>query len=349
MLRFGSMLLAAMLAALPAVAEVSFVAEVQTEAEAENAAAARDMAMRQAQRDAFLQVAARLTSTQYVEELSKLTDDQAGHFIKSVSVISEGSSATTYHADLSVEINGALLEQYMQENNMLELPPEPAEILVIPVYSPSGYSDKILWEKANIWRQEWLNKGQIKSGVYEIKVIPDVKDFTQLLDVDSVGQINADLYKQIAERAKIPNVYTLHAIQAGNNTLAVIIRSLPDGDDQRIVVFDEEGRPFDKAVTETVAYLSEDMLKRGQNGAVNQQKIAAVYQYARLKDWLDAERRLKEIPQVKSLQTGAADRGKVQMDLEFSGSHDRFVSALEKAGFSVLIDNGVYILKQEDK
>lgn len=349
MQKTGLILLAAMLTVFPAAAEISFIADVIAQAEADNAAAARDTALKQAQKEALLQVAARLTSDRYVEELAKLTDDQAGHFIKSVSVVSERGTVTTYHADLSVEINGPLLKQYMQENDMLDMPPEPAEILVIPVYSPSGYADKMLWEKANIWRQEWLGKGEIKSGVYTIKVIPDIKDYTQILDTSSLGQIDAGLYRQIAERSGIPNIYTIQAVQAGYNTLAVIIRSLPDGAEKRIVVFDEEGRPFDKAVSEAVAFLTADMQQRVKDGGANRQVIEAVYEYARLKDWLNAERRLQEIPQVKNLQTGAVDNGKVRINIEFSGSSARFADALQKAGFSVFVDNGVYILKQEVK
>ena len=103
-----------------AFAEVSFEAGVSVEKEAENSAVAKDEAMKDAYRQAFLNVAERLTTKENVEKLNELKDEQLIHFIQETDVVAEKSSGNSYRADLNIKINGELLKAYMLENEMID-------------------------------------------------------------------------------------------------------------------------------------------------------------------------------------------------------------------------------------
>lgn len=349
MLRLWIGIVIGFLAALPASAEVSFEAEVTADAEAENSAKARETAIIQAQKNALSEVAGRLTSSENAAKLEELNTDQFLHFIQAVTVISENHDQKSYHATLKILINGELLKQYLQENNLLSALPEPEEILIIPTYAPTGYGQKILWEDTNVWYQAWAEKGKITHGVFDFKIIDNTPDYMTLVNATSFDQPNEQLYRQLAGLSHTSNIYIVQAVQAGFNTLAVVIKSLPVGKEKRIVIFDQNGNVFNQAIDQAVADISEDIKTQQSVNGINQQSLLVVYEYERLKDLLETERLIRSISQVKALNTGTATNGKVQMNIDYTGHYQNFVNALGEHGFYLFTDNGKYILKKEIK
>lgn len=330
-------------------ADVSFVANVEVKTDADNSAEAKDQAMLKAQREAFLIVAERLTTKDNLDKLNELTDEQLMHFIREVSVVSEDSSSQSYQAEFNVAINGGLLKQYMQENGMLEALTEAVDILIVPTYAENMYAEKKIWGHDNAWRGAWLDKGQILSGIFNFKVLSDIADNRKLLNVSTLYGVDLDTYQQLAAQNKTGNVYSVHAIQSGRNSLALIIKSYPQQVEKRIMVFAEDGNVFDKAVAETVAYITQDMQGKNVIPSSEVSDIQVTYTYTRLKDMLATEKQLKEIPQIKSLQTGTAANGRVIFKMAYIGSYTRLTNALEQIGLSLFSDNGAYILKKRER
>lgn len=325
-------------------AEVSFTASIKAMAEAQNAAKAKEIAMSEAQRNAFLQVSGRLTSDENVQELNKLTDEQLLHFIREVSVISEKNGSTTYQADLNITINAALLKQYMQENEMLNTKSLATEMLIIPLYeSESG--KKLLWEDENIWRQAWLDKGLIKSGQINIRVLPSSADNRRLFTLENVSQPDTNTCYQIAATHHVSGVYSVQAVRAGRNTLAVIIRSCSSSQEKRLIIFDDNGSPEEKAIAETVSWISMNQPEKPLAFNADDGKLIVIYEYQKLKDWINIEKKLKSINQIKSITTEAATSGKIKLLLEYSGGYQQLVYELEKNGLNLFADNGMFILK----
>ena len=70
--------------AFSAQAKLQFAAPIDVDITAEDAVQAKEQAMRQAQREAFLEVAGKLTDEENVAKLNELTDDEIVHFVQSV-------------------------------------------------------------------------------------------------------------------------------------------------------------------------------------------------------------------------------------------------------------------------
>lgn len=330
---------------ITASADVSFEAGVNVATEAGNASLAKEEAMKKANREAFLKVAARLTTNANVDKLNELTDEQLLHFIREVSVVAERSSSKTYQADLNIKINESLLKQYMQENEMLEIVSSPAKVLIIPLFSDTIRSGKLVWENNNTWRHTWFDKGLIKSGAYDFIVIADSATNRRLLSPEKAESMTPELYEKLVLENGIKDIFSVDAVRAGRNTLVVIIREIPAGKEKRIVVVSENGEVFDKAIAETVSYISTVMQGRMVAESHHQGTLAAVFLFNRLTEWLDMEKRLNRVPQVKAVRVESMGSGLVKINLEFSGSESRLKSSLANSGIYLQIENGSYILR----
>ena len=344
-MKFFTLMFTLLLMCSPVKAEISFDAKIKAEAEAENAALAKEAAMTKANREAFLQVAERLTAKANVEELGKLTDEQLLHFIQEVSVMSEVSSPKAYKADLSIRINGALLKQYMQENDMLEVVSAPQKILIVPIFSDMEYQDKVLWEDGNVWRTTWLEKGLIKSGQFDFEVLADTVPNKKALPRAPEMVLSIDDYNNLAKINGIKNIYTVQAVRAGRNNLVLIVREYPSEVEKRLMITDTDGKTLDKAIAESVNVITMQMQQQQVAESYKQGQLAATFYYERLKNWLDMEKRLKAVPQIKTVKTDAIVNGQVKLKLEFSGSEPALLNSLENAGIYLQSNNGNYILK----
>ncbi len=331
-----------MAVSLPVVADVSFEAGVNVATEAENASLAKDEAMKKANREAFLNVASRLTTEDNVQKLNELTDEQLLHFIREVYVVSEHSGTTTYRADLNIKINEKLLKQYMQENNMLEVVAAPAKILIIPVYSDTAYPDKVVWEDGNLWRKAWLDKGLIKSGAYDFLVIADTQGNRSAFPA---GRLDKTAYDKLLFINHVKDIFTVNAVRAGRNTLVVVVRTYPETNEKRLLITDENGDTFDKAIAATVGYITAEMEGKNLQENSRQGSLDIVYRFDKLPDWFAAEKRLNKIPQIKSVQTTAIGNHQVKIRVEFSGSESRLRSSLENSGLYLQSNNGQYFLR----
>jgi len=325
-------------------AEVSFEAGVSVEKEAENASIAKEEAMKEAYREAFLKVAERLTTKENVDKLNELKDEELIHFIKETDVVAEKNTKNAYLADLNIKINGELLKTYMLENAMIEVVSQPAEILIIPTYADTQYHGKVLFEDGNIWRDVLLSKGIIKAGNLTMTVIEDNLSNRAYLTPENAFYMSDDVFEQVKFINKAKNVFTVHAVRAGGNNIVLVIK--PYGEpEKRIVVTDDENDPFEKAVQEMVDYIYNIMRQKDVDESAYKSKVNVRFEYQKLKDWLDLQAKLNEIPQVKNIQTGAMAGGTVSFGIAFSGTIETLEAALKEKGLSLIFENGSYIIK----
>ena len=344
MTRFFALLICSVFFALSATAEVSFEAGVSIEKEAENSALAKDEAMRQAYREAFLKVAERLTSKENVEKLNELTDDQLIHFIKETDVVAEKSGGNVYMADLNIKINGELLKQYMLENQMMEIVSTPAEILVIPTYADTQYQGKVLFEDGNIWRDTLLSKGTIKAGNLTITIIADNPSNRAFLTADNAFYMSEDVFEQTKLINNAKNIFTIHAVRAGSGNVVLVIKPYNEPE-KRLVVTDDENDPFEKAVQEMVDYIYNFMRQKDIDESSYKSKINVRFEYQKLKSWLDLQKLLNSTPQIKKIDTGAMAGGIVSFGIEFSGTLASLERALKEKGLTLIFEDGHYLIK----
>ncbi len=327
-----------------AMAEVSFEAGVSVEKEAENSALAKEEALKEAYRNAFLNVAERLTTKENVEKLNELKDEQLIHFVQETDVVAEKSTGNIYRADLNIKINGELLKAYMLENEMIEVVAAPADILIIPTYADTQYNGSVLFEDGNVWRQILLSKGHIKAGSLNFEVIADNFSNKAFLTADNVLNMSEDTYEKIKFINNAQNIFTVHAVRAGQNSVVLLIKPFDDSE-KRILVTDNENDPFEKAIQEMIDYIYNLMQQKNVDESGYQSKIYAVFEYEKLKDWLELQKKLNTIPQIKNIEAGAMESGKVSFAIDFSGTHETLINSLESEGFSLTFENGKYIIK----
>ncbi len=328
-----------------AFAEVSFEAGVSVHQEAENAALAKENAMKTAYREAFLKVAERLTSKENVEKLNNLTDDQLIHFIKETDVVAEKSGLNVYMADLNIKIDGELLKAYMLENQMMEIVSKPADILIIPTYADTLYPGKVLFEDGNIWREVLLSKGVIKAGNLTINVIEDNLSNRAFLTAENAFYMSEDVFEKVKLINRAKNIYTVHAVRAGGNNVVLVIKPYNEPE-KRIVVTDDEKDPFEKAVQEMVDYIYNMMQQKDAEESSYSSKINVQFSYKKLKDWLDLQKKLNTMPEVKKIETGAMVGGDVSFGIEFSGTLETLKRSLQENGLTLIFENGHYIIQQ---
>ncbi len=328
-------------------AEVSFEAGVVVEKQAENAAVAKDEAMKEAYRQAFLKVAERLTTKENTEKLNALSDEELIHFIKETDVVAEKSTQDAYFADLNIKINGDLLKTYMLENQMMEIVSKPAEILVIPTYADTQYNGKLLFEDGNMWRNVLLSKGFIKAGNLTISVIENNMNNRAFLTAENAFYMNDDIFEQVKLINNAQNVFTVHALRAGANNVVLVIKPYNEPE-KRLVVTDENGEPLEKAVQEMVDYIYNFMRQKDATESSYQSKIHVIYHFVRLRDWIDLQKKLNEIAQIKNIETGAMESGRVHFSIEFSGTIETLEGILKTEGLSLKFEKGYYIIAKRD-
>ena len=136
----------------------SYSADVTVDVTADNASAARELAMRRANRQAVSAIAANFTTREGVTVLNKLTDDQLLNFIRETTVLEEKTSNVRYLAKLRITANDKILRQYLQEKNVPLVVASSAEVMVIPVFREGPDMPALLWETESPWRAAWQQK-----------------------------------------------------------------------------------------------------------------------------------------------------------------------------------------------
>ncbi|MBP1531915.1 MAG: hypothetical protein ILA52_00240 [Alphaproteobacteria bacterium] len=316
-------------------AKIEYTVSVPVDVDADNSVQAKDMAMIEAQRKAFLEVAGKLTAAENVEKLNELSDDAIMYFVRSVGVENEKAGGTKYKADLAVEINEQLLKDYMAENEMITA--DGKEFTVVPVFRAMPNAEPVLWGEDNVWRQKWVSKGLIKFGVMQIRTIKD-SNMWQMPDLNAEKALymDGDMLSRIMQANGTQNVYVVFAEAMENNDLKITVKNVESGTEDTFTVYSgSEKDVLDKAIEKSVMYISnmEREAKNNENvAAVN--SINAVYIYQDMKDWLAKSKTIADLEQVEGVDTLSFGGGKVNFAIRYRGSLDNLWYGLQENGFS---------------
>lgn len=317
-------------------AKVNYKVLVPVDVEAENSVAAKDKAMLEAQRKAFLEVAGKLTSAENVEKLNTLEDGSVQHFVQSIGVANEKAGGTKYIADLTITVNERLLKDYLAENDMIKS--EPEELLVIPVFRRSLQGYPLLWEEDNLWCQSWRAKGLVKFGAMQMRTINEQYRYAiEDLNAQNALYMSDEIYKQIMQiSGKTSKVYVLFAETLENGDLKVTVKNLQNkSEDSFTVLRDDNADIFDTAIEKSVMFVS-NMERNAQNNeaVATVESINAVYMYQDMKDWLIKSKALSELDAVEGVETKSFGGGKVNFTINYTGSLEHLWDVLQENGFS---------------
>lgn len=338
-------LFVALLMAFSASAKMSFEAEMPVDVEAENSVAAKEKAMKAAQRQGFLEVASRLVKSDKTEQLQSLSDDEILHFVQAVSVADEKAGGTKYKALLTVQINELLLKDYLAENEMIEA--ETTNLLVIPVYKENTYSAPLLWENNNLWKANWRSKGLIKFGTMQVQTsdarFQDIEDLT----AENALYMDASLYNTISNRFGSDRVYVVYAETMSNGDLKVTLKNEKSKSENSFSVYNNDDENlFDKAIEKSVMFISNmEREAESENGTAAGGMLNAVYEYENIKDWLAKNSAITALPQVDGIDIKSLGGGKVSFTINYNGSADELLEALQELGISYEAGDNFYTLR----
>ena len=344
-MKYFWLLFTGLLLSFPAWAKIEYSVTVPVDVEAQNSVEAKDMAMLEAQRKAFLQTAGQLTSEENVQKLNELTDDAIAYFVQSVGVADEKAGGTKYIANLTVQIKEDLLKDYLAENEMIQS--DNIELIVVPVFQdrPDGYP--LLWEENNEWLRYWRNKGQIKFGTMNMRALNDNYRNIDGLNAQGAMYMESDVYTRIAEMSGSEDVYVVYAEKLPNNDLKVIIKAEKSkAEDSFTVSAGTDTDLFEEAIKKSVMFIS-NMQREAKNVgdvmAVN--NVNAVYAYQDMKDWLAKSKAIADLPQVEGIDTKSFGGGKVNFSIRYTGTLDDLWTALQEIGFSHEMAGNYFIIR----
>ncbi|MBQ9235800.1 MAG: hypothetical protein IJ184_04975 [Alphaproteobacteria bacterium] len=321
-----------------------FAVNIHVDVTAADAAAAREKAHQGAQAAAVTAAAKRLTDAAGVEKIAALNHNQLINFVKETSVSDEKTPVNRYIADLHIVVNMDLLKTYMRERSIDIAPELIPNILLVPVFKPSPAETPILWEINNAWRKIW-DEYDIKSGV-NFAVIKDNQPNIETISALSAFELDNAALSELKELNHVDDVYVLSASFDSIDTLNVEISSLSGYRDtvQTAGVKSESDEMFRQAIEQIIPLIEQQAYQQKDAFAAPiQEKMTVLYPFADLSDWVAAESKIKNIPEIASLEVQALSPGKVQFVIGYTSSADELTSALASFGYG-LEDGGNYMI-----
>lgn len=333
--------LAIILTSLPVeAADERFAVEVAVDVTDQDASAARERAMNEANRAAILAVAKRISTAEGANRLAEMTDEQLVNFIKEVSVIEEKSSTIRYIANLRVVLNENMLRDYMKERGIPLLMGGNTRVLVVPLLRDMPGTTPLLWESTNRWREAW-NSAAL-GGVAQFVLLPANATNYSLTDVYRLEAMDGEMLDKLMRFNRAEDIYVVTATPADSG-LEVRLMSY-SGDNQVIRVsgnLADSEQMFADAAEQAAAAIERRVKQQNLHEAGQEAQATVLYEFASLKQWVEAEKALKSIPYVKTIDIQAMGAHKAQFKLIFAGSTAKLLSALSAKGYE-LEENGSY-------
>lgn len=331
----------------PAAAEDSslYDAEIYVDVTAENASVARERAMNEANRKALMTVANRITTASGAAVLNPLNSNQILNFIKEVTVESEKVSDVRYLANLKVTINADILKSYLQEKNAPYTMVSESTVLIIPTFREFQTDAPLLWDD-NPWRQSWV-ENPLTSGPIKISSLEDSSANRMLLNAEQALRLDGLTLDQIAKAYSTRNLYVADAVYDGIEGLNVTLTSYQTGTQETINIKGERGpQLFNDAVQQVKERILGTIQQQSYAENQNSEEITVIYTPQSLKDWINAERKLKQIASIENITVEALSADKVQFRLRHLGSHEKLLHELRNKFLNLRAYDSFYTLEQ---
>ncbi len=305
-----------------------YSAEIIVDVTAENASVAREKAMNEANRKAFLTIAKRLTTSSGVEALSSLSNAQILNFVKEISILSEKVSDVRYMANLKVAINENIFKTYMREKNISFAVGSDANILIIPTFREFSGDTPLLWEDENLWRKAWEEKTH-QQGLIKISPLPATYENISVMTTERALSQDGIAFDKIARINGTSDIYTADAVYNGIEGLTVTLRSVKTGSEETINIAGERSpQLFEDAITEITARINNTVKQQDIADSQQQSEITVLYKYNTIRDWLNLEKTLKSISIIDTINVDAIGSGKVQFKIHYVGNEDKLQRAV---------------------
>lgn len=319
-------------------------ADISVDVTAATASAARETAMNEANRQAVMTVARRLTTAEGASVLNHLNNNQILNFIKEVTVGEEKVSDVRYIANLKITINAEIIKAYLSEKNAPVAIVEESTIIIIPTFREFTTDTPLLWEENNPWLQAWNTNAQTSGPV---KILPLGNTYANSITAAQALQMNGIALDGIAADEQTPNLYIADAIYDGIDGLDVTLYAYKNGSQETVKIPGSRGEQlFNDAVRKVKETLLAKVQRQSQTVSQSSSEITVLFAFNALRDWMKVQQALKNTAGVDSLTIDALGAGKVQFKLRFTGGEDRLLHHLRDKNLNLKPYGSFYNLER---
>jgi hypothetical protein len=347
---------AAMLAGAAAGAErrdVFEIADVAVDVTAETAAKAREQALVDGERLAFVRLLKRLALMRDHDRLPQASREEIASYVKDLEVEQEKTSTVRYIAKLTFRFKPREIRNFLTFHSIPFAETRSKPALVLPVSQTTGAL--LLWDDPNPWRDAW------KARPPGDGLMPTVLPRGDLADIAAIGAEQAvagDLprLKAIGERYMVGDVIVAVATTrlppgASAPALEVSVGRYGSGDPQRSQMRfqPEAGEGLDsllrRAAVEATRRLEDawkeaNLLKFGDAAVV-----AVKAPVSGLSEWLAVQKRLAGVAVINRWDLVLLSREEARVNIHYIGDTEQLVTALEQADLRLEREGDEWLLR----
>lgn len=315
--------------------ETFTVTDVTVDVTDASALQAREKAMLEGQRTAFLQLVQRLSSDPN-PRIPRLDEAMLNRLVRSIDVAGERSSTVRYLATLTVRFNPVAVRDLLSASGVSFTEVRARPVLILPVFAAAGRP--LLFDDPNPWRDAWTRRAARASLVPTTLPLGDLEDLSEITAAQAIAGDRARL-ETIGRRYGAADVGVAVATlrldpQTAKPTLALsVTRFSPSGDSTLVESFGGEAGQAEALLSRAVDWVERELerLWKEENavGAGQEaRRMVFVVPIQDLGEWTEIRRRLTGIGLVKKAEIEGLSRREGRIAVTFAGEIAQLRSAL---------------------
>lgn len=303
-----------------------------------NVATAKKQALSKAIRNGLNDVILRISTEETINEISKLNDNQIQHFISGLQVLLEKSSDIRYIAELKIDINQDVLQNFIKENNLPIIISQTETALIIPVLeAPDGTLD--IWGNNNTWREAFINRKNLQTGFLKFYNIEKNLGNITTVNANTIYNMTEGSFLEISSFNKVDNIYVLKYSPKDNK---VYIKSFPDKTELEVDIDTETPSLMIDKILPLIK--SNKKQSTPQNNIQSPSNLNIIYTYPSLNKWIELKKLLESDPMVENLKIISLANKKVHFTFTYHGVFERLQTSLGLNGYVINNNGGYYAI-----
>ncbi len=304
----------------------------------DNVANAKKEALSKAIRNGLNDVILRVSTEETIAEISKLNDNQIQHFISGIQVLLEKSSDIRYIAELKIDVNQSVLQNFIKENNLPFIISQTQTALLIPLLETAdGTLD--IWGNENIWREAFINKQNLQTGFLKFYNIEKNLGNITTVNANKVYNMTDGDFLEISSFNKVDNIYVLKYSLKDNK---VYIKSFPDKTEIDVIIDTQTpSQMIDKVLPLIKSYKKQST---PQNSTHSPTELNIIYNYPTLNKWIELKKLLENDPMVEELKIISLANKKVHFIITYHGAFEKLQTTLGLNGYMLNNNGGYYAI-----
>ncbi len=331
------------------------VTGVHVEVEAADANTAKSKALQQARQDAFQILLKRLVAQSNAEQIKKLSSQPVQKWVQAVELRNERTTASKYSADVTVIFKSALVEAFLENQDVSYTTAASAPFLVIPVYNRGD--QWLLLQEDSLWLSVWRKIQDTKSyGLVPIKVpLPSV----QIQTSDIVPEPNRDRLLQLAAQHGVAQVLLVKASLDVYNSAAgtvtrvkMIAENISPTIQSAPVKLEYEAPPntnladvFGMAAQNLLSAIEENWKEKAAANLGDVKTVDVMVQVPDLGNFVNLWQRLQAMDEMRKIHLRAMTKDVAQLSLDVSDNTGDLAALFQRYNFALTQGAQIWLLQ----